>query len=392
METNTGKKGAKLALIITFCAAIGLLFVLLMVLPKHAGEISPLEFRQLANYPIRGKSAETLKEEIVKSKFSQGVDKFLEDHFPGRSFFIALDSYGTRLTGRNSVKPVVWGRGGRLYDAPLTTDYEQLYKNLDKLDAFAAENGMELTYAIVPPSSVECEKGLPMLHLDYPEAKLDEVISGHSSSQNANLTALYKAAVDPDSCFYRTDHHWTMTGAYACYDKLCGMWGEKPLQRGDFSVKDYEFFGSFYREAGLWLTEPDRLEVWRNPLLDSMKVTLNVEERGDVRTGVFDDEKLNEEEVDKYAAYLYSNNGLTVIENPQGNGKSLMIVKDSYGNSIATLFAMNYSTVIMVDTRYYSDPALPMPSEVAARYGAERVVVIMGAESILADCGLVYMR
>ena len=394
MENKGKNNGAKLALIIAFCAALGAVFVLLLALPKHAGELSPLEFRQLADYPIRGKSADKLKENVVTGRFSSDVDSFLEDHFPGRSFFISLESYSSRLTGRNADKSVVWGKNGRLFDAPLSVDdesLEQLKTNVSQIDSFCAENGLEAIYAIVPSSAAICADELPALHLDYPQS-VEGLAKGLSSGSVMELGGLFSSAEDPSGLLYRTDHHWTMEGVYACYKELCGLLGETPASREYFTVEEYDFYGSYYRKAGLWLTKPDTLEVWRSPLLDSMEVVLGVESRGDIRTGVYDAEKLAEGEVDKYASYLYSNNGLTVIRNPEGNGKTLMIVKDSYGNSIAPLLAVNYSNIIMIDTRYYDDPALPLPSELAAEYGAEKLVVVMGEDTALSRCKLAFLR
>ena len=110
------------------------------------------------------------------------------------------------------------------------------------------------------------------------------------------------------------------------------------------------------------------------------------------RLVVYDDEKLQPDQVDKYAAYLYSNNSVTIIDNPGGNGETLMIVKDSYGNAIAPLFAVNFSKVIMIDTRYYRDPKLPTPSELAAEYGATKLLVVFGSDTMAGDPQIALLR
>lgn len=391
MENKNENRIPKIALIAVFCAVLFTLFVLMLALPKHAGEISPLEFRALASHPIKGKTAEKLETNIITGQFTKDVDKFLEDHFPGRSFLIALDSYYTRLTGRNADKSVVWGKNGRLFDAPLETDYEQADKNAAMIDRFAEANGLDSVFVVVPSSSVLCESELPLLHLDYHDAELQAHIAGASGARVPDLIGLYSAAGDCSPYFYRTDHHWTMDGAYLCYSELCGMLGEEPVSKDAFSVEGYDFRGSYYRKAGLWLTEPDVLEIWRAPQLEAAEVTIGAGESAVKHTGVYDGEKLEPGEVDRYAAYLYSNNGITVIKNPEGNGRSLMIVKDSYGNSIAPLLAMNYSNIVMIDTRYYRD-FFPMPSEFVREYGIDKLLVVMGGDSVTANSMLVYLR
>lgn len=385
-------KKADIALIIAFCAALGALFLLLIVLPKHAGELSQLEFRSLANYPFRGKSAQTIVGEFAKGEAAKNVDSFLEDHFPGRSFFIALNSYSTRLSGRNADQGVVKGRGGRLFDAPIEMDLAQTDKNIAKIDEFAEANGLDSYIVIVPSAAVECVNTLPALHLDYHDDELIAHVKETSASKVIDLLQVYSFEKDKESLFYRTDHHWTMAGAYLCYVKLCEQMGLTPVPREYFAVEKYEFYGSFYREAGLWLTKPDTLEVWRNGFLDGASVTIGCGDTAVDHTGVYDDEKLQPDQVDKYAAYLYSNNAVTIIDNPGGNGETLMIVKDSYGNAIAPLFAVNFSKVIMIDTRYYRDPKLPTPSELAAEYGAAKLLVVFGSDTMVSDPQIALLR
>ena len=55
-----------------------------------------------------------------------------------------------RLTGRNADQAVVRGRNGRLYDAVLRIDEEQLEKNVSRLNGFAEENGLRMAYVNVP--------------------------------------------------------------------------------------------------------------------------------------------------------------------------------------------------------------------------------------------------
>ena len=379
-------------MIVCFCAFLGVLFLLLLILPKHAGELSSLEFRSLADYPFRGKSAQTLIGEFAKGEASKNVDSFLEDHFPGRNFLIALNSYSVRLTGRNADQSVVSGRRGRLFDAPLDVDTERVDKNIERIDGFAAENGLDPYIVIVPSSAVECVGTLPALHLDYHDDELIKYAAETSASNVVDLLKVYSFQKDKESLFYRTDHHWTMAGAYYCYEELCRQMGIAPVPREYYAVEEYEFRGSFYREAGLWLTKPDVLEVWRNGMTDSLTVTIGSGEKAILHTGAYDAEKLKEGEVDKYAAYLYSNNALTFIENQGGNGQTLMLVKDSYGNSIAPLLAANFSRIIMIDTRYYRDPSLPAPSELAAEYGADKLIVVFGAESMVTDPQIALLR
>lgn len=380
---------------IAFVAALGSVFLLLIFLPKHAGELSPLEFRSLQEYPWKssGKlnSAEKIAEDVVSGKFSANTDSFLEDHFPGRKFFIALNAYTLRLTGRNADQTVVKGKNGRLYDAVVPLNTENLSENVSKLNEFAEANGLRFTYVNVPTSAVTVKEDLPALTLEYHDREAADFISANVNGYAPDLISLFSSNEEPGRLMYRTDHHWTMEGAYLCYSDIAEKLGFTPVSRSEFTVETYDFYGSYYRKAGLWSTPADELEIWRTPALDNAKVTIGWGSVAETHTGVYDETKLAPGEVDRYAAYLYSNNALTVIENPEGNGEGVMIFKDSFGNSIAPLFAATYSRVVMVDTRYFRGIE-PTPSELIAEYEITELIAVLGTDSSVSDIMVRFMR
>ena len=393
MEKKERKfKTSELLTVVVFMTVLGALSLLLLVLPKHTGELSSLEFRSLADDPFKGKSANTLMSELVTGDMSKNVDKFLEDHYPARNFFIALNSYYLRLTGRNANQGVVWGRNDRLFEAPIEKNEQLIEKNMNRINEFTEANGLDTVVVISPSSAVVNTEDLPLVHLEYSDTDIIDSARSKTSAYVPDLAGLFSARGDRSGLFYRTDHHWTMDGAYLCYCDVLAHYGDTPADKSAFTVSSYEFYGSYYRKAGLWLTEPDSLEVWRSPVLDAMDVTIGWGDRAVTYKGVYDEEQLKEGNVDKYAAYLWSNNDLTVIENPQGNGETIMIVKDSFGNSIIPLFAMTYSRVVMVDTRYYKSPSLPMPSELVSEYGITKLVIVFGEDDIIADVWISYLR
>ncbi len=393
MENKVKKfKTSELLTVIIFMTVLGVLSLLLFVLPKRTGELSSLEFRTLAEDPFKGKSFEKLVGELVTGDMSKNVDKFLEDHFPARNFFIALNSYYLHFTGRNADQGVVLGKNSRMFEAPIVLNETHVAKNMERINEFTEANGLDTVVVIAPSSAVVVTEDLPLIHMEYKDREIIDAARQLTTAYVPDLAGIFSAREDRGGLFYRTDHHWTMDGAYVCYEDVLAHFGDAPVDKSVFTREKYEFFGSYYRKAGLWLTKPDELEVWRCPALDSMKVTIGWGDRAEVHYGVYDDAQLAEGNVDKYAAYLWSNNDVTVIENPEGNGETIMIVKDSFGNSIIPLFAMTYSRVIMVDTRYYKSPDLPLPSELVAEYGIEKLVIVFGEDDIIADVMISYLR
>ena len=389
-------------LVITFAAIIAAFFLLILFLPKHTGEISQLEFRKLAESPLKGLTAETAVRQIAEGTLSKNTDTFLEDHFPARGFFIAVNSYYSRLTGRNAVQTVLTGKNGRMFDQPVEVNEAQLERNLGFFEKFAQENGMQAELVIVPTSAYYYEEELPALHPVYHDAEALEYFKQHTVLDYVDVAETFRNAEEPLSAlasyteyrpqlYYRTDHHWNLTGAYVCYREICERWGEEPVSLDAFTeLEEYEFYGSIYRKSGAWLTKPDTLHVLRSPALDSAKVTIGDGDNAKVYTGVYDDTQLVDGWLDKYAAYLYGNNALTVIENPEATGEPIMIVKDSYGNSLAPFFVMTHRIVVMIDTRNYGQ--MTEPSEIAERYGVEKLIIVLGLDSAASENSYGYLR
>ena len=56
---------------------------------------------------------------------------------------------------------------------------------------------------------------------------------------------------------------------------------------------------------------------------------------------------------DKYTYYIDGNHAFTEIHTDCGTGRSAVIVKDSYSHILMPYLAAEYSTIRLVDLRYY---------------------------------------
>ena len=81
----------------------------------------------------------------------------------------------------------------------------------------------------------------------------------------------------------------------------------------------------------------------------------------------------------KYNTFIAGDHPLITIENPNPastNGKSIVVVKESYGNAFVPFLVDQYATVYVVDYRYFQkaiDQTLP---EFVAEKGADQVLFL----------------
>ena len=149
--------------------------------------------------------------------------------------------------------------------------------------------------------------------------------------------------------FYRTDHHWTTLGAYYGYIAAARALGLDPEPMDGVRQVSDSFSGTLYSTSGIHWLKPDTMEIAVEE--EGLKVT-------SYRTGkpeagaLYDWSKL--EGKDKYSFFLGGNQPLCIVENPAAQeGGRLLIIRDSYADSLTPFLVQNFEQVHLLDLRYY---------------------------------------
>lgn len=374
-------------LVAVFVAFLSVFFVLICLLPKHEGELSPNERRVLVTAPHAS------VDNILGGGFSEEVDAWLEDHFPARTFFVSVYSYINRLTGRNAVESIILGKNDRLFPAPVEIDEATVADNGSMVSEFILANGLNAYTAIIPSSGYMLKDELPALHLEYRDDEIVDLFEGGCGAHSTpiDLESFFKEQDDVGSLYYRTDHHLTMRGSYLLYTKIAETLGFTPVSESEFTKTSYDFYGTSYGGSGLYLTKPDALETWLLPQDPAIEVTTIDGSIVTDHSGTVDHACLKDGVVDKYAAYLYSNHGYTSIVNPNVESGVLLVLKDSYGNAIVPFLTSHYHEIIMLDVRYFSS-SMELPSETVERLGITDMLVVYGIDSAATLRELAWLR
>ena len=94
------------------------------------------------------------------------------------------------------------------------------------------------------------------------------------------------------------------------------------------------------------------------------------------------------EHKDKYSSFLGGNQPLCVLENPAiTDGSKLLLIRDSYSDSLAPFLAQRFSEVHLVDLRYYHTSV----ADYMAEQGIDTTVVLYSVSNFLADRNLIYL-
>ncbi len=277
---------------------------------------------------------------LQSGKMSEQTESWLSDRLPLRAFLTETDALRKRLSGAG-IDEEILSFGGALNERPLEVG-AQLQKNLDLLTRFARESGMEIVL-LTPPTAGYVRAKSGGAPLAYPDEEIFNVLDACDGLE----TVPTLEAFDSGDLYYRTDPHWNGEGAWLAYSLACPALGLEARSRDAFTVASFPVFrGTCYNRAMLWHLPAEDISLWDDG--NAYSVTLDGKTEHD---GLFFREHL--EGADPYQVFLDGNHGLTVIENPHGNGQSLLMLKDSFGNSIVPLLAGHYSRVTMIDLRAY---------------------------------------
>lgn len=325
-----------------FLAFILVFAILLCALPTK--EFSQNEKRFLAEFP------EFSWERLIDGSFTAELDTWASDQFPFRDFFVGVNGYAKLFLGMDGTSGIYSGKNGRLFAAPAELDEARLERNISRIAAFAEKKGLSATLLMVPTAGSMLEDQLPNNHEEYSDDRIYEIAL--EKGNGLSIPDLRDTFRGKGDCFYRTDHHLTMEGSYQMYLAYCDAVGMEPITEYPNKETLTDFYGTHYSKSGLWLTRPDRLEIWHPA--DESGLTVTIDDLTAQHTYdslyFYDHDK----EMDKYPVYLDGNHAIVTIENENcNNGKRLMVVKDSYAHCISTLLCQQYESICLVDLRYY---------------------------------------
>nr|MCR5202039.1 hypothetical protein [Lachnospiraceae bacterium] len=195
---------------------------------------------------------------------------------------------------------------------------------------------------------------LPANAYVYDHEKLyNKVLKTTDKDRFIDLRKLLKEKSKEDRVYFHTDHHWTLNGAYEGYLAYTNYLETGKVQDEISEYKESEetlgsdkFFGTIYSKVMDSSAKGEDLYI-QTDIPEGIKVTCDGKE-GEV----YDEEKLKEK--DKYAVFFGGNYAQMTIENPSATSdKTLLVIKDSFANSMLPYMLSEYKKIDVLDLRYY---------------------------------------
>ncbi len=338
------------------CFALGIL-----LLPKK--EFSQKENRPLSTVPELSPSA------VIQGRYFKELSSFCADHIPFRDGLTSLFAISELSAGKLQVNNVLKA-GNTLIALP---QYENRKpKSYAKISEFV--NSIDNAHIYIPPRSVDIFNfGLPWT---YDADSISPVwLEG---TENEDFNAI-KEASPGQSFYYNTDHHWTNDGAYFAYTQICNRLSISAYEKDFFTpaAAAEDFFGSSYSKSGLpkALCTADTVILPR--YAGDTDFILTNHENGQITKGFYDTAALEGE--DKYRVFIGGNySHLTLEHTDPQNRPVLLLIKDSFANSLLPYLALHFDIEI-IDPRYCTESYV---KEIIREGEYDEILFVLGIDTL----------
>ena len=355
---------AKKVMLITIAVIVAVCAAWALIAPKDV--FLDKENRPAASAPAPSAQA------LFDGELTGNIEDYLVDRFPLREDLMSLYAVINKAMGKTEVNGVYLCSDGYYIEAPARDkDYGKL---VNAVNTLAGKNPDVHFMVMTPPTAVTVlSDKLPYgayagtQREDY--RKIQESLVPDISFIDC-LPALEEAA-SSYQVYYRTDHHWTSYGAFAAYREFCREEGFKVPELSEYKIEEVSdsFLGTVDAKVSDPFAAPDTITTISDP------VPVTVEYPGHSEDTLYNSKYLDLR--DKYSYFLDNINDKIVITQqdplPSAQGKTLLVIKDSYANCFVPFLTANYEKIIVLDTRYYM-------------YGASSLIESEG----VTDCLILY--
>lgn len=364
------KKIERYYLVITFIAIIYL--SLFMTFKKNYSSVSILENRILADIP------EFSKEVLLNGQYFKQWETYLTDHIYGRNYWIKGHTFfNMYILGKKNVNEVVVSKEGTLLPfMPYSTNPDLEYdkakigmvaENISKLDNYINGYGGQFCFIGIPEQGSYLRDKYHDYYRNNEEYYINSETTMFSELQNkdVNYINMYERynAGEREDYYFKTDHHYTMRGAYKAYEEIIqNLRNISKLRNITPAIKEDGM--SFIALPNPILGSRNRKLAYLYPTDEKIEIAYFKDEISYEKytNGQLDNEfywiSENEKERPTYGVFMGGDHAETVIQTNREELPNLLIFGDSFTNALEPLLYYHFNETRALDLRHYNEKSL----------------------------------
>ena len=371
-------KKQNIAVIAVFLCMVFGMTIWTMVMPSR--EFSERENRALAQMP------EPSVESCFSGKFEKDFETYLTDQFPMRDGWISAKTAIEKATFKTESKDIYFADDDYLieahsksFTAPSANANIGYLKNF--METCVETYGKDHATAMVVPNAVDILRDhLPKYASPYDEEvylqKVADAMPEGTWFDSGSVLREHKNI----QLYYRTDHHWTSLGAYYAANALRSSWGLPEIDKDTLTQETVseDFCGTLYSSSGFFWIAPDEMETL-TAAPEKSSVARYETNGTDETLPLYNYDKLTIK--DKYTFFLGGNIPRAVVDTGTENAPSLLILRDSYADSLVPFLTDAFSEIHLIDLRYYTGSV----KEYIAENAIDRVLLLYSTDNFCSD-------
>lgn len=314
-----------------------------IIIPDH--EQSETENRPLQTFPSWS------TEHVLSGQYTKDLNTWFSDQFVCRDQNIHIKYLIQKTFGVKEIQDVFLTKQG-LIEKTAKPNKEQLERNLNAINAFK-QNYPELNVGFVTaPNAVSIKKAyLPKYAVTLNQNKqIDNIYSKLDDSiVKIDLRNTLKKHKD-EYLYYKTDRHWTSLASYYAYQDIAKAFNLETTKKSDYTIYPVttNFEGTLANKTGS-VNIKDEIDIYVPK--DKCDYVITDESTNKKSRTIYHSDAL--ETKDQYTVFMGGNKALFHINVDNNSKRHLLLIKDSYANSLIPFLIPQYASITVVDARYY---------------------------------------
>lgn len=341
--------------------------------------------------------------ELSFAEYTDALQQKMTSDAAGKYAFVNLNGLYCRLTGRNICNQIMRLDNGMLTNlAPERFDMLSAAEGLAELSRFCEEEGADFLFALVPAKLDKNSKILIPGETDYSNENGDSLVSALAERGVDTLDLreyLARTPEDIEKYFFRTDHHWNFTGAFAGYQILTQELAARYPDAGiDLSLADLDnwqahtldnwMLGSQGKRTGVYFGGTEDVTYY-TPLFDThISCDIPVYSGGSAYyEGSFEEANIRSEyitgdpnlfENSPYEMYIGGEYYLVRHRSETApSALKLLIIKDSFALPVQAYMSTQFKYIDVIDPRCEGESV----AEYIAQTQPDAVLVLLSSQA-----------
>ncbi len=340
-------KTIKIIQIVAFFLIPSIIFTGSIASPDR--ELSEKENRSLTQCPKITSSS------IFSGDYMTRFEQYMSDQIWNRDMFVSSKTFFNRITGRTEQNGVYIGKNGWLFEKPSEYDEEKLSQTTEAIGNFCKQCKIDnRMFVLIPNSSEIVSYNLPcLLSFDSQAKQIEKIYSAMPNDMDCvDVEQLLKKEENPESLFYKSDHHWTSYAAKKTFDMIAKTWGlDIDKIKYQTCTLSNTFFGTLSLSTGI-KKQSDTIQA----IIPEKSAGTYIIQNSSQKTknvSMFDLSKLDSS--NQYEVFLGGNFSKLTISTTSKSKNKLLILKDSYANCMLPMMTPFFCQITVIDARFFTD-------------------------------------